>query len=55
MRKHLIFEIVRSIASLPPGEEGNVSKETAVGESFESLNTFQYINNLSLAKLEIII
>ena len=53
MRKHLIFETVRSIASPPLEEEGNVNKESAVGKSFASLTNFQHINNLSLAKLEL--
>ena len=52
MRKHLVFETVKSIASPPPEEEGNVNKESAVGESFASLTNFQHINNLSLAKLK---
>ena len=52
MRKHLVFETVRSIVSPPPEEEGNANKESAVGESFASLTNFQHINNLSLAKLE---
>ena len=53
MRKHLVFETVWSIASPPIEEEGNLNKESAVGESFASLTTFQYINNLSLGKLEL--
>ena len=56
MRKYLIFETFRSIASPPPEEEdlgeGNVNKESAVGKSFASLTNLQYINNLPLAKLE---
>ena len=51
MRKYLIFETFRSMAS-PPQEEGNVNMESAVGKSFASLTNLQYINNLSLAKLE---
>ena len=43
MRKYLIFENFRSMASPPPEEEG---------KSFASLTNLQYINNLSLAKLE---
>ena len=56
MRKYLVFETVRPITSSPHevgSGGGNVNKESAVSKSFASLTTFQHINNLSLAKLEL--